>query len=254
MDNFTMHDDSFKPLDKPLPKRTSATNLTDDELLLLDALFQCHGIEAEQLFVDGYHWHMNVGYTHRLTDTLVLETLSRWDKQGWITPIADGVQGEETSRQWEMRGEGAMLWEQERRPVWDRFVRCWTYYSDLDDINYNDINYSGIDVAFLKASWEEPMTVIASPTLAIAEAYLATATAILIVEPRSPARASIVIHGDREAHKMFEELHCLFIPAISAVEDETEKPYVYTDWKTYERDRIWWNTIKELDTLDNREM
>jgi hypothetical protein len=52
----------------PFPLRTNATDLSDDELLLLDAMFKFERISENQFCSDEYSDHMNRRYTHSYAD------------------------------------------------------------------------------------------------------------------------------------------------------------------------------------------
>jgi hypothetical protein len=58
-----------------LPKRTNATDLTDNELLLFDFLFDT-SLAFHHLRTDDYSFHMNCTYSHSLDDDRLRVTLA----------------------------------------------------------------------------------------------------------------------------------------------------------------------------------
>src|SRR5688500_17620735 len=98
-----------------LPFRTNATYLSDDELILLDVLFD-HGAEFRMLRLKRFAGIWNLGYCHNLDDGQ-LQCRLRWlcehgvlyierhDKEAWFHLTKHGFE----------------LWSEERCPVWDRY-------------------------------------------------------------------------------------------------------------------------------------
>ena len=60
---------------QPPPKRTNATNLSDDELLLFDFFFD-KSLSFHHLRIEDYSFHMNCLYSHGLSDADLELTLA----------------------------------------------------------------------------------------------------------------------------------------------------------------------------------
>jgi hypothetical protein len=103
-----------------LPRRSGITELSDDELLLFDFLFDT-GVENRFLRKESYPVHMAVRYTHGLDDCQLETTLQSLQERGLIEresridPLFDECV---VNR---LTPSGGRLWELERRPIWDRF-------------------------------------------------------------------------------------------------------------------------------------
>ena len=98
-----------------LPKRTGATDLTDDELLLFDFFWQWF-VPRHSLDSESYSLHMNVAYTHGLNSAQIDDVLKNLLERELITC-------RKTSHQiYTLTPRGGALWESERQPVWERYI------------------------------------------------------------------------------------------------------------------------------------
>jgi hypothetical protein len=95
--------------------RSGKTWLTDDQLVLLDVLFDA-GTSFRLLRRENFLEQWNLGYAHALDDAS-LECNIRWlCEHGVVERECDG------SRTWfHMTRDGGELWSQERCPVWERY-------------------------------------------------------------------------------------------------------------------------------------
>ncbi|MBN9517581.1 hypothetical protein J0H58_03530 [bacterium] len=97
------------------PYRTGATQLSDDQLILLDALFDLGaGVDLLRRGVFEVQW--NFGYGHTLDDAALARNLLWLCGHGVLAAEGDG--GRACYR---MTPGGGELWSQERCPVWDRY-------------------------------------------------------------------------------------------------------------------------------------
>ena len=64
-------------------RRSRATSLTDDEVLLFDFLSESP-VHARHLHRDAYAFHMNVGWTHDLDDDALARTLRELVERGLL--------------------------------------------------------------------------------------------------------------------------------------------------------------------------
>jgi hypothetical protein len=103
------------PYVTPDRKRTYATSLTDDELILLDCLFNCNappGFLRREGFVEMWNFT-----PHNLNDDELRETIKRFVSSGMLETERD-----ERGSYLCMTETGGREWEAERLPVWHRFA------------------------------------------------------------------------------------------------------------------------------------
>jgi len=102
------------------PNRTRTSFLSDDELIVFDAIFDCFQ-DARNLTSFAYPYQLNLPYTHSLADDELSEFLADSVTSGLVwkkTTVHSGKPFEYYS----LSSEGGVLWEQERQPYWDRYV------------------------------------------------------------------------------------------------------------------------------------
>ena len=95
-----------------LPVRTGESELTDDELLFFDFMWDCY-VPFRFFDQQQYSVHMNCLYTHQIDSADVAAAL-----QSLLTRKL--IQSE--SDTYTLTPTGGLLWELERRPDWDLFV------------------------------------------------------------------------------------------------------------------------------------
>jgi hypothetical protein len=97
------------------PYRTGKTWLTDDQLILLDILFN-RGTSYRLLRREGFLDQWNLGYAHGLDDSELKCNLRWMCEHGILEPKRDG------DRVWyQMTRAGGEIWSWERCPDWDRY-------------------------------------------------------------------------------------------------------------------------------------
>jgi hypothetical protein len=99
-----------------LLKRTHATSLTDDELILLDVMFELR-VPVRSLTRDFFREQWNCT-PHQLDDVELRETIRRFYRDGLLKKADGSIFGPYVG----MTAEGGRRWEAERLPDWDRFV------------------------------------------------------------------------------------------------------------------------------------
>jgi hypothetical protein len=98
-----------------LPFRTSKTWLTDEQLILLDVLFQ-GGASFDLLRDEGFREQFNLPYSHNLNDGQ-LQCQLRWlCERGVLEAKRD-----HDRIVFHVTAAGGALWSQERCPVWERY-------------------------------------------------------------------------------------------------------------------------------------
>jgi hypothetical protein len=97
------------------PFRTYRTGLADEQLILLDVLFDV-GASFELLREEGFQEQWNLVYSHGLDDRSLRSHL-RWLSEHGALEI-----GSHSGRPlYRMTPAGGELWSQERCPVWERY-------------------------------------------------------------------------------------------------------------------------------------
>ena len=102
-----------------LPNRTGISELTDNELLLFDMLFDSNA-NATQMSSSVYAEHMNCEYNHTLDDETLQRTLDSLTSRKLIHPVGNSKMTD--SVVYSLTGTGGKLWEIERKPDWLRYV------------------------------------------------------------------------------------------------------------------------------------
>lgn len=120
-----------------LPRRTNATNLSDDELLLFDFLFD-QSLSFHHLRIEDYSFHMNCLYSHSLTDADLELTLASLVARGFLNCRVGKIWRMETrnyvdGKIYTMTDSGGHLWELARRPDWDRYVATCRWMLGIDN-------------------------------------------------------------------------------------------------------------------------
>ena len=98
------------------PLRTHATNLTDDELQLLDVMFNV-AVTPPMLRRSNFKPQFNLT-PHSIDDASLDLTLSRFAEGGIIQTLNDRLSG---PRYIALTRKGGELWSSERCPIWERF-------------------------------------------------------------------------------------------------------------------------------------
>jgi hypothetical protein len=102
-----------------LPTRTGNSDLSDEELLLFDMLFDSNATAA-QMSSTNYPCHMNCGYNHSLSDADLSCTIDSLLSRNLIRLI--GNSSDSTAPIYSLTESGGERWEVERRPDWNRYV------------------------------------------------------------------------------------------------------------------------------------
>jgi hypothetical protein len=102
-------------------RRTHATSLSDDQLTLLDVLFNCTPPRGALLKDYIYGQFLR---RHSLEDEEVDSTLDGFLRQGWLSLTRVPLDGSRLQGQpcFTMTTEGGRIWESERRPNWSRYL------------------------------------------------------------------------------------------------------------------------------------
>lgn len=94
------------------------TDVTDDELLLMDFLAVLGPAPLGMLRRDDYVMHMNLETTHDISDSGLSLVLDQMKTKGWVTLESEDEPGKD---RYALTPKGGLLWETERRPIWTRY-------------------------------------------------------------------------------------------------------------------------------------
>ncbi len=201
-----------------LPKRTGASNLSDDELLLFDMLFDCNA-STTQMSSSVYANHMNCAYNHSLDDTGLADTIDSLLSRNLIHPIGNSVNT--TGPAYSLTESGGELWERERRPEWMRYVT--TSQKELGNFPIGSIVAMCADEL-------------------IGRQCLGAMFASGLITPASSIRTRALYDKRLVPWKKFPSVYALRCRTSDNI-NHWPKP---VEWDVYESSRCWWRTIGEL--------
>jgi hypothetical protein len=220
-------------MENPL-KRTYTTSLTDDELILFDALFsggrQFDCLKQGEDFEEIH----NFPYSHHLNDLELQETITRFLSQGLMMTWNERFPALGSIRFIGLTEKGGVLWEKERTPDWNLYCED----SSGDENGYWELSVS-------------------SPSLETAELFLKTARECGLYTCRIPDELRYNTREGTELidWKTFPAIHEITVRLAERDEDnclvppyEASLPHI-DGWNYYEQHRQWWRTINEPLTL-----
>ncbi len=203
-----------------LPKRTHVSELSDSELMLLDFMFD--SIVPRPLLEEGkFSTHHNTSYSHGFNTEDLNRILQRLVDQGVL------FSAKNFHNYWKKEIEsfgltptGGNLWESERKPVWERYVEDGQTPTEKEDV------------------WKSNICSYSQETLkSCAKFYIKTGFLDVPISEleytQSESQGSIYWKTQRT---MYE---CQYL----AREEEGGE---ILDWTEYERNRVWWRHISEL--------
>lgn len=201
--------------------RTGETHLSDDELLLLDALFDKGGY-WQMLRRDDFAKRHALPHSHTLDDNALQHTLARLREDALLQAYYAPYDAPDYRQHWMLTPRGGALWQRERLPDWSRYCYATTYYDDT------------------RALWR-----VESPALATAQAFAQTAHALGMGAP-SPQTLQ---HMELPQYQMlpwksFPQVHRLF-GARGAT--------TFDDSAAYDAALAWWRTVNELIALHRKQ-
>ncbi len=195
--------------------RTNTAWLSDDQLLLLDALFDT-GTSLSMLHRDGSLKQFNFGYTHSLDDAALEGNIIQLCEQRVLESQCD-----QNSTWYKMTGTGGELWSQERCPVWEKY--CTERYKTT------------------LCGRTQLSVVVASPE--VRDHFLSQ-------WPETSARRKKAVIADRPPlieWRSFEQVY------VGVATYDQHCPHSSTDhWTMLERERSWWRSVSELQKFVNR--
>jgi hypothetical protein len=211
-------------------KRTNKTNLSDNELILFDVLFDSN-VPINAL-VGGEEFSLRFNYpSHDLDVNQLKDTIEKFVRDGSMKyGLAVIPRDERIVTYVGLTKRGGALWENERLPIWERYV------SDSSS------DFNGF--------WELS---IFSPNLEAAKEFLEAAKSCNLYELHDPTEILINnIEGkenDLIPWKNFKRMFELKSRLSERIEFESS---CTTEWNLYHSQINWWRNVKELDLLKNK--
>ena len=200
--------------------RTGRTRLTDDELMLCDALFDVW-VDPSSLRRQHFREFTNLPYEHGLDDTALGQTLSRLRAAGLVRRRRTRAAATGRVLIWlGLTAKGGALWTRERRPVWARYCT---------------------DASWPTRGTDRWVLSVQSPALGTARAFLATATDCGLYD--ADPRDATVRRRERRPlipWRVFATVYELRVPLRTSLGGADYDPVKYN------RRRVWWRSIAEL--------
>jgi hypothetical protein len=203
-------------------KRTNETDLTEDELLILDALFEANNT-YKSLRKKNYALYNNLPYSHNLDDRELRYSIKSLLQRGIIFSKTEACTDRKTES-YGLTNKGGNLWERERKPMWDSYCIDSSYPVDYENIS------------------DEWILEVGSPCLETAKAFLHTAWKMHL----------FCFNVDDVNIKFYES----YIPFtweknfsswyILSVTTKEQDPPVSINWELYDISRRWWRSIPEM--------
>lgn len=212
-------------------KRTYKTDLSDDELLIFDVLFDSK-VEVNAL-IGGEDFETNFNCpSHELEIIDLGRAINNFVKNGLVRLyLAERINGKTFSTYVELTEDGGGFWEKERRPDWDKFVA---------DLSSDE-----------KGFWEVR---VFSSTVDTAKKFIMTAHACGLYELEDVN--SLMVHkvalSERVAivpWKKFENAYWV-TSKISRKSNDSGKREI--DWELYREKIDWWRSVEELMEYQNK--
>lgn len=194
------------------PIRSGATDLSDDELLIFDALWWIH-VPLHFLYSSVYSLHNNVAYSHSMSDDQTDETVQKLLDRKLIR------RHEDSSDAFTLTELGGSLWETERSPNWR------THISDNGSYNQKRFSLVALDET-------------------IGRLYVAGMFAAGLIVPTSQIKCRTIHDYWLTPWKRVPTAKLI------RVSIRGHEPFQYTNWNVYEKSRVWWRDINELNTLN----
>ena len=214
-------------------KRTEKTNLSNNELLLLDFCALLGPASLVALRKKDYSIHMNIPWTHDMSDEEVKFTLECLVEHGLLEkrkrsnmPLVQPIKyikGPEYS--YSLTKNGGEEWAHERNPIWNSYCI---------DTRYEDNN--GLEIIEFLCLDKTIGHRFATTSLAC-KFYSFDIDTLSFVD---------IPNGSLKYWKRFKNEYAW--RAVVIKRNKTIWPKD-VDWELYEKNRNWWRTLKELQTL-----
>jgi len=198
-------------------KRTHKTNLLEEELLLLDVLFDSNDTFESLVKENFASWH-NLPYSHDLDAGTLEELINKLIGKGILRSTNPGPGNREFYGLTEIGGK---LWEVERVPDWDKYC---TDSSTMDE----------------NGTW---ILSVESPSITTARAFLACANDCFLYRFNSDEIRMTTLMDTKIAKvdwRIFQTVCSISVTTYPMLETHE------MDWNEYEKKRTWWRSLLEL--------
>jgi len=208
-------------------KRTWKTKLSDNELIIFDAIFDS-SCPIDQLKRKGFDERFNFPYNHSLKDKDLTVCLENLKSQNLIR-----IKEENSSKKLfvELTAKGGNLWEKEREPIWEKYCEGWTYFP-------------------YKAENKLLMEVV-SPNLETLQKYLKVSKYLNRNGFNEDSKINIDISERKTivglSWKRFQVIHIARIEGKYKESNEEN-----TDWGYFYENLDWWGNVYELNLLKDK--
>jgi hypothetical protein len=201
------------------PHRTRLTPLTDDELLIFDAIFNGYH-KADLLGASVYPEYLNRPYTHTLDDSQLREFLDHSLHQGFVWKRVH-KEDEKDVDCFTLSERGGQMWEQERRPDWGKFV--YAVQRELGVFAKGYLTVSGVDES-------------------ICRRFMGARFAAGLMTPIGKIKTRVAWNRRLVPWRPFAKAYVLRIPTADSIHDRPR----WTDWEAYHALRSGWQDLSEL--------
>ncbi len=212
-------------------KRTNKTELSDDELIIFDVLFDCNAPVNALKKGEEFSWHFNYP-SHDLDEGELKDTIERFVSNGLMRlKLTVFPKNNQIVSFVGLTEKGGKLWEKERLPIWEKYV----FDSSSD----------------CKGFWELS---IFSLTLEAARDFLVIAQECKLYELMDPNDLKISELKGKDAEdlipwKIFDKLYEIKSRLSERIGTENSPE---TDWEHYQLKSMWWRDVEELQMLQNK--
>lgn len=204
------------------PERTFETDLSEDELILLDGLFEIHG-SIELLSAENFSEATELPYTHHLSRAELIQTIDALRSKHMVS-VSQTMENEIVISLTEM---GGAIWNRERQPDWQHYCR-WGMKPEWDE-DENEVWYAYVH----------------SPNLDLAHAFLETAieSGVFVDVQLDSIETKEYSHVKIIDWWVVDKVYVLEARCGSVDDD------MPINWELYERRRKWWSNLMELGGL-----
>jgi hypothetical protein len=198
-------------------KRTRKTNLIEEELLILDVLFDASDT-FEALVRENYASSHNLPYTHSLDAGSLRALIDKLMRNGIVQSHTSGPSNRLF---YGLTEAGGKLWEVERAPDWERYCAD---SSTLDETG----------------KW---ILSVESPSITTAKAFVTCAKDCLLYRFNEDD-----IRTKTRIEDKISTVEWRAFPSVCSISVRTYPlPEInLVDWNTYESHRTWWRGLTEL--------
>ncbi len=199
--------------------RTRVTSLSDDELIIFDALFDGFQ-DATNLTSYAYPWQLNVAYTHSLDDKQLSEFLRSSTASGLLWRKSS-VHNGKLLEYFSLSTVGGELWERERLPDWNRYVV--TSRRELGIYTTGSQRIAGVSET-------------------ICRQFAGALFGAGLVKPTGHIRCRSAYNVRLIPWRVFSRICVLRFPILDSVHDSIG----YANWEAYNSSRAGWRSLSEI--------